>query len=78
MQSSEELNRKEGGTPSGKKLIVIKEYDITEGIEKSQNSKIISLLNMENLGLENIRKISLCRQTTIADLLKSLSGEVMF
>lgn len=32
---------------------------------------------MENLGLENIRKISLCRQTTIADLLKSLSGEVM-
>lgn len=62
MQSSEELNRKEGGTPSGKKLIVIKEYDITERIEKSQNSKIISLLNMENLGLENIRKISLCRQ----------------
>lgn len=61
MQSSEELNRK-GGTPSGKKLIVIKEYDITEGIDKSQNSKIISLLNMENLGLENIRKISLCRQ----------------
>ena len=33
---------------------------------------------MENLGLENIRKISLCRQTTIADLLKSLSGEVVF
>lgn len=78
MQSSEELNRKEGGTPSGKKLIVIKEYDITEGIDKSQNSKIISLLNMENLGSENIRKISLCRQATIADLLKSLSGEVMF
>lgn len=43
-----------------------------------KNSKIISLLNMENLGLENIRKISLCRQATIADLLKSLSGEVMF
>lgn len=42
VQSSEELNRKEGGTPSGKKLIVIKEYDITEGIDKSQNSKIIS------------------------------------
>ena len=62
VQSSEELNKKEGGTPSGKKLIVIKEYDITEGIEKSQNSKIISLLNMENLGLENIRKVSLCRQ----------------
>ena len=62
VQSSEELNKKEGGTPSGKKLIVIKEYDITERIEKSQNSKIISLLNMENLGLENIRKISLCRQ----------------
>lgn len=36
MRSSEELNRKEGGTPSGKKLIVIKEYDITEGIDKSQ------------------------------------------
>ena len=34
MQSSEELNRKEGGTLSGKKLIVIKEYDITEGIDK--------------------------------------------
>ena len=42
VQSSEELNKKEGGTSSGKKLIVIKEYDITEGIDKSQNSKIIT------------------------------------
>ena len=40
VQSSEELNKKEGGTPSGKKLIVIKEYDITEG---STNHKILRL-----------------------------------
>ena len=40
MRSSEELNRKEGGTPSGKKLIVIKEYDITK---RSTNHKILRL-----------------------------------
>lgn len=40
MQSSGELNIKEGGTTSGKKLIVIKEYDITEG---STNHKILRL-----------------------------------
>ena len=40
MQSSEELNRKEGGTPSGKKLIVIKEYDI---MRESTNHKILRL-----------------------------------